>query len=431
MKINLSLRWLLFTSFISLGILMIGAHTMVSREYFIRGLDAAIAKNMEEAGDTFAEVITPSDGAKGVMFSGFFIATEWEAMPDYVHQSFEQPPNEVNRLFKAHRVGNSEHHETMVFVMPYVIGKQTLFISNELEPPEAMSAVALGTMRNNTEFMIIISLALLGIVLVSAWALLKFVSRPISQLRQWTDSLDSDKIAEPVPDFSYPELNELAELIRNSLASVQSALDREKRFLGYASHELRTPISTIRNNIELQRLIQTKSQPSLAEQAIIDRIDRASLTMQHLTETLLWLNQDTDTSMQYQEKDLRELIQEVSDELAFLLLGKPVAVSLDLESFVCRFPVTPARIVISNVIRNAFQHSWEGQVLIRQHAGHIMVQNTRVKEDGVSDSQLSSGYGLGLQLTAELTNRLEWRFQKAQLDDCYRVEIDLKLDTPS
>ncbi|QBM17966.1 hypothetical protein MARI_20900 [Marinobacter sp. JH2] len=125
----------------------------------------------------------------------------------------------------------------------------------------------------------------------------------------WTHSLDNDKLSDPVPDFSYPELNEMAELIRNSLSSVQQAVDRERRFLRHASHELRTPISTIRSNIELHRKLTQKREKFEDEQNIVDRIDRASLTMKHLTETLLWLNHEPDMPLQSEATDLPELIR--------------------------------------------------------------------------------------------------------------------------
>ncbi|MEB3733551.1 histidine kinase dimerization/phospho-acceptor domain-containing protein [Halopseudomonas pachastrellae] len=58
----------------------------------------------------------------------------------------------------------------------------------------------------------------------------------------------------------------------------------------FTSHELRTPISVIRANVELLERLRAQSRidPAMEQQAL-DRIDRASLTMQHLTETLLWL----------------------------------------------------------------------------------------------------------------------------------------------
>ncbi|WP_244225164.1 histidine kinase dimerization/phospho-acceptor domain-containing protein [Vibrio aquaticus] len=62
-------------------------------------------------------------------------------------------------------------------------------------------------------------------------------------------------------------------------------------FLGYASHELRTPIAVTRNNSELLCKMISKGIPSEKQLVVLDRIERAGFTMTDLTETLLWLNQ--------------------------------------------------------------------------------------------------------------------------------------------
>ncbi|WP_319557846.1 histidine kinase dimerization/phospho-acceptor domain-containing protein [Thiomicrorhabdus sp.] len=40
-------------------------------------------------------------------------------------------------------------------------------------------------------------------------------------------------------------------MIQQGLVTTYRSMEREQQFLNYASHELRTPIAVIRNNIEL------------------------------------------------------------------------------------------------------------------------------------------------------------------------------------
>jgi len=57
------------------------------------------------------------------------------------------------------------------------------------------------------------------------------------------------------------------------------------------------------------------------------------------------------------------------------------------------------RIVIANLIRNAFQHTAEGKVSIEQKGRVIQIVNQNSKGQ---ESRESLGFGLGLQLTEKL-----------------------------
>jgi signal transduction histidine kinase len=145
-------------------------------------------------------------------------------------------------------------------------------------------------------------------------------------------------------------------LIQTSLCSVQQSFEREHRFLRHTSHELRTPISIIRNNIELAHKIKNSSDHDWSTKLvqIIDRIDRASLNMQHLTETLLWLSRDALEPLPEQKIDLDPLIRQLADEMRYLLSSKAVELELSTEHCKVTLPEIAARIVLGNLIRNAF-----------------------------------------------------------------------------
>lgn len=79
-----------------------------------------------------------------------------------------------------------------------------------------------------------------------------------------------------------------------------------------------------------------------------------------------------------------------------------------LETAPCRMllPEAAARIVLGNVVRNAFQHTLRGIIHISQHGGGVVeVVNYMARE---SDLAGDIGFGLGLELTQRLTARLDW-----------------------
>lgn len=145
----------------------------------------------------------------------------------------------------------------LLFLLRYEAEDGRLYIAREMSAPVNSDVFDMAA-RQNRRLMIGITLLALSFVALISWLLLRHVSRPMAALRRWTHTLNQERLDAPVPDFGYPELNELAELIRASLSSVQAALKREQRFLRHASHELRTPISTIRSNIELQRKLDAR-----------------------------------------------------------------------------------------------------------------------------------------------------------------------------
>lgn len=71
--------------------------------------------------------------------------------------------------------------------------------------------------------------------------------------------------------------NSLSELMQQHVDDLQQALTREKKFLAYASHELRTPITVLLSNSEL---LDKACQPqSIKEQKIRSRIMHSGLSM--------------------------------------------------------------------------------------------------------------------------------------------------------
>ena len=102
----------------------------------------------------------------------------------------------------------------------------------------------------------IVSASTVVILCLMIWLLLRRIARPAQALESWAAALDQPKLKTPPPDFCYPELNRLAELIRNSLIAEHLTLERERLFLQYSSHELRTPISVVLAATELLCKIQ-------------------------------------------------------------------------------------------------------------------------------------------------------------------------------
>ena len=120
--------------------------------------------------------------------------------------------------------------------------------------------------------------------------------------------------------------------------------------------------------------------------------------------------------------DLDRLIRQLTAEMRYLLKDKAVEVKLTTESCVVLLPEAPARIVLGNLLRNAFQHTWQGRVEILQQQNQVTILNHRNDTDN-GDQDL--GFGLGLRLTALLTAKLNWPYVNEDKEDLHRAMVTL------
>ena len=422
MPFNLSLKWLITVIFLLMVGLLVAGYTELSGRYFILGMDNMISSNMEY----FARDYLSEDESGLHDTHGFIVTDDWALLPEEVKQAFPLAPGDSGQLYKQVEPSDVDGAppKKIHFIMRYTDQHRTVFVSRNVSRDMISDMVHNNVVSSrNTLFIIgvVTALVFLVIVLLVLWR----VSRPLSALTQWTRTLSAEKLAQPVPDFVYPELNEMAGLIQESLSSVQQGLEREQRFLRHTSHELRTPISVIRNNIELLQHLQNSGRDidPVKQQSIIDRIDRSSLTMQYLTETLLWLSKESPEALKVAPLSLDKLVEELVTDMRYLLNDKPVNVAVEVQACTLELPEIAVRIILGNLIRNAFQHSWEGEVEIIQQNNRVTIRN---EQTPVHTSQDTQGFGLGLQLTEQLSNKLGWKYKLEQSETIHGVSVEFR-----
>ncbi len=404
MKIRPSIRIYFLAAMLLTGSITITVMTGTAVGYFFSGMDMAMTKFFRSQ----AAEIPLAENNQPVQIDDLTVAAAWADLPQIIQDNLD--PNELvpNQILKE--IGGIplfSPPEYGYFAMKVVGADKVRYVSLVLLD---MDDDGLPDGQSEPPFLYIIFTGIGAIMFFAVILLLvqRKISAPVEQLRDWAKFLDKEQLTQPIPDFHYSELNSLAKMVQTSLSSVQEGLEREQRFLGYASHELRTPISVARTNSELLRKMVIKNISHDKQLEVLDRIERASLTMTDLTETLLWLNRQDDKSLPNQEICLGELVKEIEKDLTYLLHGKAVEVRVDVDSSRLELPVSLIRIVISNLVRNAFQHTVSGNVEIRQKGAMFTVINCN-REDESSEPQ-ELGFGLGLELTERLVHQYGWAY---------------------
>ncbi|MGF1689797.1 hypothetical protein L4C35_00995 [Photobacterium kagoshimensis] len=151
----------------------------------------------------------------------------------------------------------------------------------------------------------------------------------------------------------------------------------------------------------------------------LDRINRAGLTMSHLTETLLWLTRNKDYQPKIETFNLSQLTEELVEEHQYLLGGKDVTVELALSSVTQSLPKVMIRIIIANLIRNAMQHTDTGHIAIQLDDNKLTIINWGELLKG----EKSDGFGLGIKLVRQVCDNQQWHYEQNVTDTSCTVEV--------
>lgn len=93
--------------------------------------------------------------------------------------------------------------------------------------------------------------ALVGAVAILAWMMTGRALRPVSAITARARAITSTTLDQRVPEpRSDDEIGQLARTMNAMLDRLESASERQKRFVSDASHELRSPVSSIRLQVE-------------------------------------------------------------------------------------------------------------------------------------------------------------------------------------
>jgi signal transduction histidine kinase len=204
---------------------------------------------------------------------------------------------------------------------------------------------------------LLLGLPLLGLVVgVATFLFVGRTLRPVEAMREQAAVITSRNLHErlPVPAAD-DEIAALASTMNTMLDRIEAASAAQRRFVGDASHELRSPLATVQANADL---LEAAALPETAARSV-GRIRRESARMARLVEDLLLLARTDDNALRHRRQDV-DLDDIVYTERERLSLEHP---ELDVQA-----SIEPVRVVgdadgLQRVVRNLIDNS-------ARHAAH-------------------------------------------------------------
>lgn len=266
------------------------------------------------------------------------------------------------------------------------------------------------------KFLVVSTLIIATIACLLAWLLGTRTTRPLKKLAALVSRVAPESIPQNFSQqFPNNEVGVLANTLEHTLQRLEHALVREQSFTRDASHELRTPLAVIKNAVELAR---TQPQSTPENQSLYNQIFNAADQMQTTVNTLLMLAREEHLATKSMIKLMPIVEQSIIDN-CILLKGKSIDVEVSDSCNVDVFAESNLlKLLIDNLLSNAFKFTEEGRVSIGYFNGQLCIQDSgpgiaknlseKITGLGVKGEQ-STGFGFGLSIVKRLCEHQGWK----------------------
>jgi heavy metal sensor kinase len=263
------------------------------------------------------------------------------------------------------------------------------------------------------------------------WLLALFAGRavcrrallPVTRMAKNANEISAANLEQRLPTLSSnDELEELSRAINGLLDRLQDSFERQRRFSGDASHQLRTPIAAILGQIEVA--LRQQRSPDEYERVLAIVHEKAE-RLRHITESLLFLARSDNEAPapDDQRVDLRQWLPEYLQSWSEHKRGKDIGLEQITGEDSCVVAAQSVLLaeLLDNLIDNACKYSLPGspiRIALRRESQSVDV---RIEDHGwgIADDELPSlfrpffrsvesrrrgigGVGLGLSIAKRL-----------------------------
>ena len=186
----------------------------------------------------------------------------------------------------AQRVRTLDGHEVVVYA------------ASSIEPAsDGMHALEL-----------LLALAVPGLILLTAsttWLFVGRALRPVESIRRQVADISATALDRRIPEPSTnDEVQLLARTMNTMLGRLEEAATRQRSFVSDAAHELRSPLTSMRAELEI-----AAARPEVVDwSAFVERLSTTSARIEHLVEDLLASATSEEQAIRKVDVDLDEIV---------------------------------------------------------------------------------------------------------------------------
>jgi signal transduction histidine kinase len=215
-----------------------------------------------------------------------------------------------------------------------------------------------------------------------AWLLVGRALRPVEQLRATVETISRSTLEQRVEvPPSHDEVARLATTMNTMLERLQRSRDHERRFVSDASHELRSPLASIRAQLEVDALdvLDAAGDAIHDAGAIRAGVLADTIRLERIVGDLMELARSEETTARPEGSVALDVV--VADEITAVQRSSPIEITADgIDDTVVRGRSDALARVTRNLLDNAVRHA-AGRVRVGLHHGDGWAELT-VDDDG-------------------------------------------------
>jgi two-component system, OmpR family, sensor histidine kinase BaeS len=240
--------------------------------------------------------------------------------------------------------------------------------------PEALESIERLYLRRQHYAFAAIGLGMLAAALLLGAGLSGWLSRRIRNLAGATDSLIQGNYDVRLPPEGHDELARLARDFNTLAETLAAARQARRKWIADIAHELRTPLSIVRGEIEA---LQDGVRP--LDRAALNSLAGEAARLARLVDDLHTLSLSDLGALSYHKEpvDLAEIVQDVVDAQRAALHEKGFSIELNLGSFIVCGDADRLSQVFSNLLQNSMRYTdapGRVEIGIKQLAGQVVVE---------------------------------------------------------
>lgn len=258
-------------------------------------------------------------------------------------------------------------------------------------------------------------LILLLTVILIALVVLQKSMRPLYKILDWLNAYTPGKSHSRLSiDTDIHEFRQLEKVTTEATDRSDKAFEKQKQFIGNASHELQTPLAVLGGRIDWMLDNDSLGEESVGE---LVQMKRELGHIVRLNKTLLLLTKiDNDQFPDQTDVNLSSMVLSQKELYEEIFSSKRISCSVQVpdEPVIIRMNETLASILVTNIIKNAFVHSPEdGTVALTLTENELVVANSgdspldqsRIFDRFYQGSKKDGSTGLGLALAKTIADR--------------------------